>query len=104
MANLLSYTDTASEVFHPKTDFLVSVHGSPTKDYSIVTLPEQIADNGDWIPAAVGGVNTQLNDSNKLVTVNYAKGYKYRIESASNVDSGLEFYWGNATKVNYSVG
>ena len=110
MANILSNVrhpggDLVTEAFRPQTNFQISVHGTITKDYNVMTLPDEIADTETWISAAVGGTMTDLTDSNRLVSVNYAKGYKYRIEAATgDIEVGATFYWGNSTSVNYSVG
>ena len=98
MAHLITFTGTASEKFNPTSAFMVSVHGTTSKNYTVKTLPEQEADNSDWLDAEVMSTTGTLSTANPLILVNAAVGYKYRIEPASgNVDDNLNFYYGTVT-------
>ena len=106
MAHRIEFADgtSASQNFYPQTGFQVSVHGTTGQNYEVKTLPVEEEDSETWLDAAVASTTTELTSSNPLVIVNFASGYKYRIESAGNVDSGLRFYFGNTTTQKFGLG
>ena len=57
MANQISYTGSASDVFRPQSGFQISVHGTTTKNYTVKTLPEEVADTSTWLDAALASTN-----------------------------------------------
>lgn len=98
MANPITFTGEHSESFEPNAAFQISVHGATARTISVKTLPTNIADSGDWIDADVVTTGDTLTSNRRLVIVNFAKGYKYRLETDSgNIESTASFYWGDVT-------
>ena len=99
MANPIQFTGQTSEAFRPKTAFTVTLHGATTETISVEFLPTQIPDSGDWLPAGVVSSNRTLSDGNRSVMVNFANGYKYRLNAGTGntIESTASFYWGAAT-------
>lgn len=107
MAHRIEFADGSqtSSNFYPKTGFQISVHGTTAQNYEVKTLPEEEPDSGDWLDAEVVTATKTLSTGNPLVIVNFASGYKYRLEGETgNVDSNLRFYFGNATTTKFGFG
>ena len=103
MANPIQFTGQTSESFQPKATFMLSLHGATTETTSVKMLPTDIPDSGDWLDAPVVDTTKTLSDSNRSVFVNFAKGYKYRLDvgAGNTIETTATFYWGNATQSNW---
>ena len=98
--NQSTTTKSNSEPFRPKSPFLIQAVGTLAARFTIQQSPEQ-ADS--WETAS--GTTVVLMGTTKIASVNYAYGFKYRIQKDDTAQADeVLFYQGNVTTRDYNLG
>lgn len=91
-----------SESFQPYAPFIVQAIGAPVANFTIQQIPNQLDEStaGNW-DTATGSI-VVIDSMNPIAVVNFAYGFKYRIQKdATAQTTALDFYWGNTTNLSY---
>ena len=94
-------TDT-SESLSPRGSFQVQAIGTYDTgvSFAVEQLPINEADSStEWTPAS--GNPTTLSGNVKLVSINYAYGFKYRLSKTGTQNSDIKFYTGHLVQNDY---
>ena len=93
-------TESNSEPFRPKSAFMVQAVGTLVAQFTIQQSPEQV---DAWETAT--GSTTVLMSNTKIASINYAYGFKYRIQKNDTAQADeINFYVGNVTTRSYYRG
>lgn len=96
--------DDSSNPFKPKGSFQVHMIGTIDSGatFTVQQLPIQVDNSSNaWTTATGSPANVAFTNTQRIVSVNYAYGFKYRILKTGTQSTALTFYAGQLTSNNF---